>query len=77
MRISMSYADQPQPGKTPEKGPRNDLPLKRLDRVRSVIRTLPYRIRAEDADVPWSKRFILVWLIQASLRCGLPCRGKN
>jgi hypothetical protein len=73
----MSYADQTRPEKTPEKGPQNDRPPELLDRVLSVIRTLHYSVRTEDADVPWIKRFILVCWVQASLRYGLSCRGES
>ncbi len=48
----MDYADQNRQEETPELGSEPQHPPRLLDRVRSVIRTLQYSIRTEDAYVP-------------------------
>jgi integron integrase len=56
---AMDDADQFRPVKTPDPGAPGDHGPRLLDRVRSAIRMLHYRIRTEDAYVQWVKRFIV------------------
>jgi integron integrase len=68
----MDYADQSRHEKTPRGHSWSQHPPELLDRVRSVIRTLHYSIRTEQAYVQWIKRFILFHGKRHPLEMGEP-----